>query len=988
MASEDVMARFEAERQALAMMDHPNIASVLDGGSTEAGQPFFVMELVRGVPITAYCDRRRISTTERLRLFTKVCRAVQHAHQKGIIHRDIKPSNVLVPEIDGEAVPKVIDFGVAKAVSQKLTDQTVYTHFAQVVGTPLYMSPEQAGSGVVDIDTRSDVYSLGVLLYELLTGSTPFARETLKQYGFDEFRRMLREDEPRRPSQAISTLKAEAMSTISDQRACDPRKLTQAVRGELDWIVMKALEKDRSRRYETASALAADIQRYLDEEPVQACPPSVLYRARKFGARNRNALLTGTLVTSLIVVGLTYLVNANLQSERVRQRVTQDVQQSLAAALTAIETDSLAVASQRVGEAEGRLAQAAGDLPELESAIKTLSQEISERSQQQTQFKQFVELADVAMNNTSRNKSSDDQGAPKALEALEIYGVLSDNRWHERLPLSFLSETQQGTVRETAYELLLTLADYGIRWKSSSKKTAEQSLDYLERAQAFHQPTRAFYWLRADCHKFLNHEQEAKQDLQTFQTTTATTALDYYLPGQTLNRKGDWKAAIHAFEQALQIQPDHYMSLFFLATRFAQEGQLQRAADVYRACLAIRATDFSVLQNRGRIMAMQGNYDEALGLFNQALDVAQRPSSIASTLSERGILYAEMGEYEKALADFGRALEIVNGSDNPDVQSLMNIYLNRAHTFGRIGADDKALADLDAVMLELEAAANSLPEKMKKQLSVDILIRRGRVLSNNEDDRAISDIDEALRIAAEPGIRVSDDVLATAHALKGRNLLYTGRQTEAILACNRALQLSTKDNQEALCVRAEAFYETDQFDAALRDLDAIIESAPDKLTPFSAWAHNQLAWMLTSWPDVSRRDIPRAVELATKAVEYAPSNGDYLHTLGVAQYRAGDHSAAVKSLSASLEDAESDKDRGLFLAMAYQQLGDERQAREWYERAAKWMTDNDSTDKELIRFRQEAEETLGIASEAETPTANSEAQAESAAEPALRLPEE
>jgi serine/threonine-protein kinase len=229
MATKDVVARFEAERQALAMMDHPNIARILDGGATESGQPYFVMDLVQGPPITEYCDQGRLGTRERLALFGHVCRAVQHAHQKGILHRDLKPSNILVPRIDGQAVPKVIDFGVAKAVGQKLSAHTVYTQFSQMIGTPLYMSPEQTEPGVVDIDTRSDVYSLGVLLYELLTGHTPFDRDALKEAGFDEMRRIIREDEPSRPSARVSTLKADALSTISERRRSDPRKLADVL---------------------------------------------------------------------------------------------------------------------------------------------------------------------------------------------------------------------------------------------------------------------------------------------------------------------------------------------------------------------------------------------------------------------------------------------------------------------------------------------------------------------------------------------------------------------------------------------------------------------------------------------------------------------------------------------------------------------------------------------------------------------------------------
>ncbi|PHS06952.1 MAG: hypothetical protein COA78_13845 [Blastopirellula sp.] len=316
MATKDVVARFEAERQALAMMDHPHIAHIFDGGVTESGQPFFAMELVHGLPITQYCDQHKLTSVQRLELFSKVCKAVQHAHQKGIIHRDIKPSNVLIAEIDGAAVPKIIDFGIAKAMNQKLTDQTIYTQFSQMVGTPLYMSPEQVSMDTLDIDTRSDVYSLGVLLYELLTGKTPFDREIIKQSGFDEFRRVIREDEPQRPSAAISTLQAQALSTVAENRHGDPRKLCGELRGELDWIVMRALEKDRNRRYESASSFAADVQRYLDDEPVEACTPSFGYRLQKSVRRHKALLTTSALVLVTLLAGIGGSVSYAIKADK------------------------------------------------------------------------------------------------------------------------------------------------------------------------------------------------------------------------------------------------------------------------------------------------------------------------------------------------------------------------------------------------------------------------------------------------------------------------------------------------------------------------------------------------------------------------------------------------------------------------------------------------------------------------------------------------
>jgi eukaryotic-like serine/threonine-protein kinase len=352
MDSKTVLARFDAERQALALMDHPNIARVFDAGATTDGRPFFVMELVKGVPITQFCDARRLTPRQRLELFVPVCHAIQHAHQKGVIHRDLKPSNVLVAMYDDQAVPKVIDFGVAKAIGQPLTEHTLHTGFGTVIGTPQYMSPEQATFNNLDVDTRSDIYSLGVLLYELLVGSPPFTRKDLERAGVLEMLRVVREEEPPRPSTKLST--ADALPSLAANRGTEPRTLTGMLRNELDWVVMKALEKDRKRRYETANGFAADVLRYLSGESVQAVPPSAGYRMRKFVRKNRGPVIAVSLILLALVGGTIGTVYGVIRAdgERTANELRQQAERERDAAATARDGEKAA----RSGEESARLA--------------------------------------------------------------------------------------------------------------------------------------------------------------------------------------------------------------------------------------------------------------------------------------------------------------------------------------------------------------------------------------------------------------------------------------------------------------------------------------------------------------------------------------------------------------------------------------------------------------------------------------------------------
>ncbi len=359
--NKQVIARFEAERQALAMMDHPNIARVLDAGTTPQGQPYFVMELVQGIPFNSYCDQHKLSIDQRLRLFIPVCQAIQHAHQKGIIHRDLKPSNVLVSLYDGQPVPKVIDFGLAKALqpTTHLTDKTMFTEFGQVVGTLQYMSPEQAEMNQLDVDTRSDIYSLGVMLYELLTGSTPIDQETMRRQAVLQVLHAIREQEPPRPSARLSSSTQEAVSGISSQRQIDPTKLKNILRGELDWIVMRALEKDRTRRYETASGFAEDIQRYLEGDPVQARPPSAGYRLSKYVRRNKGLVASLASIAALLIGGIIgtswFAIEANrarVDADKARETADEKTAEVVAEKEKVVEQKQFAEAAELKAKAE------------------------------------------------------------------------------------------------------------------------------------------------------------------------------------------------------------------------------------------------------------------------------------------------------------------------------------------------------------------------------------------------------------------------------------------------------------------------------------------------------------------------------------------------------------------------------------------------------------------------------------------------------------
>lgn len=445
--SKEVLARFAAERQAVAMMDHPNIAQVFDAGVTDDERPYFVMELVRGEPVTDFCDRHQLSLRERLDIFQDVCAATHHAHQKGVIHRDLKPANVMVTLHDDRPVVKVIDFGVAKAMGDNLADETIYTRFYSMIGTPLYMSPEQAAMSGLDVDTRSDLYSLGVLLYQLLTGTTPFERERLDSAGYDEMRRIIREEEPPRPSTRLTTLRNSQLATVSAGATKSDshqafRQLHESIPVDLDWIVMKALEKDRTRRYESAAAMSADVRRFLKDEPIEARPPSRWYRLAKFAHRNRVALLAGSMVLSALVLGT--VISVYQASQAIHERNEKefalqeaiDAKQKVEAFAGNLKTANVLLARARAYENENEFAQADAAYSEAVELVPNYYMVWHRRATLRAELYLWVEAAEDFS------------------QAIQLEAPVEDRQWQGASALFFL--TGRDEDYRTIYSRLIT----------------------------------------------------------------------------------------------------------------------------------------------------------------------------------------------------------------------------------------------------------------------------------------------------------------------------------------------------------------------------------------------------------------------------------------------------------------------------------------------------------------------------------------------------
>ncbi len=705
MDSTQFVARFEAERQALALMDHANIAKVHDAGTTELGRPYFVMELVKGTPITEYCDSERLSPRARLELFIPVCRAIQHAHQKGIVHRDIKPSNVLVTVQDGVPVPKVIDFGIAKAIEQRLTERTLETQLGSIIGTLEYMSPEQADLGGVDIDTRSDIYALGVLLYELLTGSTPLDRANRRDEGLSEVLRRIREEDPPRPSTRLVESK-DAITSISDVRNTDPARLTKLVRGDLDWIVMKAIEKNRARRYESATGLARDIERYLAGDAVEASPPSRGYRLRKFATKNRGAIITAGSFALLLLIGVVasawQAMRATAAEKRARGEASRALiaeSQARAEATRALKAEALASESARQAKSEAAIAKGVNDFLRHD-LLEEASPDKNARDKQVT-VEEVVRRAAAKIDG-----KFPDQPLVEASIRITIGGTLNAlGKYDEAIPLyegawalrrRVLGEDNRETL--AAMSGLANACRYAGRFDQSLKLeeqalallTAKLGANHLDTIMSMNRLAIA-YWYAGRAEPSIKMMKQSVALSKAALGMADPHTIDYMGNLASIYRtSGRIDESIALNEQVLEIRkatigpdhPDTIISMMNLANAYYSAHRNAAAIDLYEKTLVVSKSRLGAkhpetvkcMGNLASAYMVAGLKQQATELFEQtvAIDKAEIGEDHPDTLyimMNLASAYAVLGRdvdaknlFEQTLALYKKKL----GDDNPD----------------------------------------------------------------------------------------------------------------------------------------------------------------------------------------------------------------------------------------------------------------------------------------------------------------------------------
>jgi eukaryotic-like serine/threonine-protein kinase len=808
MDSREVLARFEAERQALALMDHPNIAKVLDGGTTAAGRPYFVMELVKGTPITEYCDRDKLTTKARLDLFVSLCHGVQHAHQKGVIHRDLKPGNVLVEVHDVTPVPKIIDFGVAKAIGRHLTEQSLHTGLSQMLGTPLYMSPEQAGQSSLDVDTRSDIYSLGVLLYELLTGHTPFDEETLRTAGPDDLRRIICEVDPPYPSARVSTLQAAELSTISDRRRVESRKLSLQLRGDLDWIVMKALEKDRTRRYETANDLAADVQRYLADEPVQACSPSAWYRFTKFARRNRPALVTSALVALALIAGTGAAVWQAIRATYAEHRAT-DAEQRIGRALLKAE-DRLQFARQTVDEmfvevAEKWLAQQEGMTPLQKRFLRkalAFYQQLAMEESDNPAIRFEAASAQMRVGEIQGKLEQHSEAEATFRRAVKLlHGLLSEHpdepRYRRQLAvgqlclsrLVFASRSQLPEAERELRPALETFQTLAVQFPAEAEYQEKGALCYQELSGSLREAGRS-----------REAEAACRQSLALFQALLASSPKDADRRHNLACAQADL-ARIVKFDKTAEAETLFHASVSTLTALVADDPKNAN----YRTNLAAFQNNLGlVLEQRGRLSEAETRFLHAVPLYGAlANEFPKTPMyrwQLSKVLGNLAAVMRDSGKADKSKSFELQKHKIIDklAADYPDVPEYRTLigtdWTTQACELMEAGKLEEARKLLERAIAKKQSALNCNPDNAEyaQGLAVTLTIM-GNVLNRMRRlDEAITVYRSALkieeRIPAKTSSPVREELWRTsghlAEALEER-----GEYAEAEVLCRRALEV-------------------------------------------------------------------------------------------------------------------------------------------------------------------------------------------------------
>ncbi|MHB8969955.1 MAG: tetratricopeptide repeat protein [Pirellulaceae bacterium] len=827
MDTREVVARFEAERQALALMDHPNIAKVFDAGATDAGRPYFAMELVQGTPITEYCDHAQLSTRERLELFVTLCHGVQHAHQKGVIHRDLKPSNLLVEVHDVRPVPKIIDFGIAKAVGQQLTEKTFHTAQSQMVGTPLYMSPEQAGQSNKDVDTRSDIYSLGVLLYELLTGSTPFEKDTLRTAGFDELRRIIREVEPPRPSARVSTLQAADLSTVCDRRNVEPHKLSQQLRGDLDWIVMKAMDKDRERRYTSATALATDVQRYLDDEPVQARPPSLLHHAAKWVRRHRPLVWSSAVVLALAALAGGALFATNYRRTSLLKR---DAGEHLAAAIAFLGSGNYTAADRELADARGHLEAASYGTGPLADTVTDLTVTIAAKTQSIGDFEQFQELRHrIHSEMYALDRTILDQAQAHCRTALDLFGVFAAEPWESQADFEILDTARQSLLDEGAVELLFVWARLEMG-KSEALSAAERNAGYRRAIEALgkieksHPSITAVALWMADCWEAVGDHAAAAEARVRAESLQPASAADYYLLGEYHAQHGQQDQALASYWQALTQQPDHYLSLLAAGVALGELRKYESAETMLTGAIAMYPQITLGYVKRGASRLGQGKILLAQADFQEAVKLD--PELAAALIRRAGDYWVNL-ELDKALADLDEAIRL-------DPKSTW-AYTQRSLAYFTQGDMDKAIADSNAA-IQLDA-----------KYSVAYARRAAAYWGKDELDNALADSNEAIRL---------DPTFSGGYFQRGVVYGTKGELDKALADLNEAMRLDPNAASGVLASRAYVYQCRGEYDKALADCDEAI-----RLSPKNFWAY-----FVRAAVHEARGDVEKALAECSQAI--------------------------------------------------------------------------------------------------------------------------